>query len=416
MARRSKKLKMSAGAMHARAKFEEAKHKRDIAGKFADKPGTEKPGAGGAPGKGASKDQWTAAAKTSGVTGEDQIKLHVTSNPKKAGSASAERFAKYQDGMTTKEFLASGGMREDLAWDRKKGFITIHDPPTYQKLSSGQAAQNTADINPVGATGRLASIKGGGEPPAAPKAAAAPAGKPAGSPAQPAGATVPKTTPAEPAAPAAAKATTETVAPTAAKPPKETSFTSTEKTDITSGATKPLKAPEGEKVTDTYVTSEKPLKVELPKPKPLDYKFKAEELTPLPQTSMADESDAGLKWEYEVEYIKYGGRQWGPGINSQEDFNKRYKAAPLTYLTDDQYNTLGYTTINMNNLPTHNDVHKMIGHRRDPKAIRERMFTGITTPPIVLRKNGKLRLMAGQSRIFTGFGAGFRVPVKVLDV
>jgi hypothetical protein len=183
------------------------------------------------------------------------------------------------------------------------------------------------------------------------------------------------------------------------------------------GGTKPLKAPEGEKVTDEHVTVAKPSnKVAMPSKMPNDHKYKATELYPLPHDRMADEADKGLEWEYTVEYKKYGGEKWGPGIKDQADFNKRYKAAPLTYLNDDQYNNLGYTSINMNHLPTYNDVHKQIGHRRDPKAIQDRMFNGITTPPIVLRKNGQLRLMAGQSRIFTGFASGFRVPVKVLDV
>jgi hypothetical protein len=143
-------------------------------------------------------------------------------------------------------------------------------------------------------------------------------------------------------------------------------------------------------------------------------KYKSNELKPL--TAMIDECDKGLEWEFTVEYKKYGGEKWGPGIKDQADFNSRYKAAPLTYLTDEEYNTLGYTSINMGNLPTFDDVMKMIGHRRDPKAIQDRMNNGVTTPPIVLRKNGKLRLMAGQSRIFTGFASGYRVPVKVLDV
>jgi hypothetical protein len=407
----TKKLKISSGAMTARAKFEEAKHKRDTGGKFADKPGeggakkttTDSKGAQpGAGSGGASTADWQAAGKTSGVVGEDQIKLHVTANPKKAGSASADRFAKYQDGMTADDFIAAGGTREDLAWDRKKGFISIHEPATYAKLS-GSPGSATAEINELGATGRLAAIKDSVEKP--PSKLAEVEGT--------------STAPKPPGEPKPEKQVKEPELP---KPEKKAEKTTPETTSTTptqtkpKGDTKPMLAPPGEKVTDDYVTSSKPLKVELPKKMPPDHKYKATELTPLPQTSMADEAEKGLKWEYEVEYKKYGGEKWGPGIKDQEDFNKRYKAAPLTYLTDEQYNNLGYTSINMNNLPTFNDVHKQIGHRRDPKAIQDRMFNGITTPPIVLRKKNQLRLMAGQSRIFTGFASGFRVPVKVLDV
>lgn len=46
-------------------------------------------------------------------------------NPKKPGSASADRFAKYRDGMTVKEALDAGVIRGDLDHDTKKGFITI---------------------------------------------------------------------------------------------------------------------------------------------------------------------------------------------------------------------------------------------------------------------------------------------------
>ena len=179
--KKSHKLKLAPGLHAARAKYEEAKHKRDTAGKFADKPGEggAKVGAkdtaskglgvqGGAGSAGAGKAAWEASAKASGVTGADRIKLHVDSNPKKPGSASAERFAKYEDGMTVADYRAAGGTAEDLAWDRKKGFVTFHDDATYQKLSGSPGAA-TAEIATVGATGRLADIKAGPTEPPAPK-------------------------------------------------------------------------------------------------------------------------------------------------------------------------------------------------------------------------------------------------------
>ena len=46
-------------------------------------------------------------------------------NPKRAGSKSADRFALYKDGMTTKEFLEAGGTSADLSYDNAKGFIEI---------------------------------------------------------------------------------------------------------------------------------------------------------------------------------------------------------------------------------------------------------------------------------------------------
>lgn len=46
-------------------------------------------------------------------------------NPKRAGSASAARFACYVDGMTVGEALDAGITTADLAWDQKAGFIEV---------------------------------------------------------------------------------------------------------------------------------------------------------------------------------------------------------------------------------------------------------------------------------------------------
>jgi len=46
-------------------------------------------------------------------------------NPKKPGSASHERFARYKDGMTVKEALDVGLLRGDLDNDHAKGYIKI---------------------------------------------------------------------------------------------------------------------------------------------------------------------------------------------------------------------------------------------------------------------------------------------------
>jgi len=68
--------------------------------------------------------------KTSGIKDEDIVKLHVAQNPKKAGSKSAEDFAKYKNDMTVAEFKAAVGKDAagHLAWDIKKGYISVHAP------------------------------------------------------------------------------------------------------------------------------------------------------------------------------------------------------------------------------------------------------------------------------------------------
>jgi len=616
--RPSKKLKMAGGAMRARAQFQETKHKRDMGGKFADMPGSTVPGAAGGQAATitpAGKADWMSAAKTSQIKGEDRIKLHVANNPKKPGSMSAERFAHYQDGMTVADFKKAGGLPEDLAHDRKKGFVTFHEPDTYAKLSTAGASP-VAQINHSTATGRLASIKAGaelkaatvttevkpaeptvptkatGEPPepppppkpveTAPKAGAGAAGKPASaSEPQKVAETPPKPQNAPTGQPEAAKgvvmaSTTvtsfkkgtalsaedttlngvelksweppttpegwrkvngqisipdEPPMPTQgklgsgviieepdgriwlAKPTnefggykhtfpkgtlekgenlspqanaiKETYEETGLKVRITgyagdfqgdtgvaryyhgvreggtpldhgweseavvlvpkdqldvhlnkardkaiatqhiTGAKQPVKppaaAPEPQSASPAQPAhlpkSDAPVTTAEPPVMPDTHRFASADLVDLPPTRMADEGDAGLEWEYKKEYIQYGGQNWAPGIKDQADFNKRYKAAPLTYLTDDEYNHLGYTSVNTSKLPTFAGVAPGLKQRnRDPEGIRERMRTGVTTPPIVLRKGGQLRLMAGQSRIWIGLATGYRVPVKILEV
>lgn len=104
------KLKISAGAMGARAKFEEASEE------FKAEP--------------------FGTPKTSGVVSTDVIKLHVKANPKKAGSTAANDFAQYKDNMTVGEFKAAVGPNAQgyLTHDMKKGFITIHDPKTLPPI------------------------------------------------------------------------------------------------------------------------------------------------------------------------------------------------------------------------------------------------------------------------------------------
>lgn len=55
----------------------------------------------------------------------DIITVNVTTNPKKPGSASYERFAQYTSGMTVAEALKAGVTRGDFDWDAARNFITI---------------------------------------------------------------------------------------------------------------------------------------------------------------------------------------------------------------------------------------------------------------------------------------------------
>jgi hypothetical protein len=63
-----------------------------------------------------------------GRLGDDRIiRLLVSRNPKRVGSATYERFARYETGMTVARALALGLTRNDLRWDADHGFIRIED-------------------------------------------------------------------------------------------------------------------------------------------------------------------------------------------------------------------------------------------------------------------------------------------------
>ena len=53
------------------------------------------------------------------------IKLLVTENPKKEGSAAKERFQHYFKSKTVGDYLAAGGTYQDIAYDVGRAFIQI---------------------------------------------------------------------------------------------------------------------------------------------------------------------------------------------------------------------------------------------------------------------------------------------------
>ena len=65
-----------------------------------------------------------ASAKTP-IAETGRIRLLVDKNPKRPTASAHARFALYRDGMTVAEFLAAGGTRADLSWDRTKHFVAI---------------------------------------------------------------------------------------------------------------------------------------------------------------------------------------------------------------------------------------------------------------------------------------------------
>jgi hypothetical protein len=56
---------------------------------------------------------------------ESKIKVLAEENPKRKGTASHARFAKYKDGMTVDEFIKKGGTAADVNYDVKHGYISL---------------------------------------------------------------------------------------------------------------------------------------------------------------------------------------------------------------------------------------------------------------------------------------------------
>lgn len=59
------------------------------------------------------------------LSNAEGAKYGPENNPKRAGSASHDRFALYSDGMTIAAAVEKGVKTDDLAWDIRKGFIEV---------------------------------------------------------------------------------------------------------------------------------------------------------------------------------------------------------------------------------------------------------------------------------------------------
>ena len=60
---------------------------------------------------------------------DPRIVTRLSANPKKVGSKSYDRYALYHVGITVDEFIAKGGLREDITYDVRHGFIELGYAP-----------------------------------------------------------------------------------------------------------------------------------------------------------------------------------------------------------------------------------------------------------------------------------------------
>lgn len=64
------------------------------------------------------------------VQDKTRIRVLAEGNPKRRKAA--ERFSWYETGMTVSEYYAKGGRREDVIWDRGRGFIELVEAEAWE--------------------------------------------------------------------------------------------------------------------------------------------------------------------------------------------------------------------------------------------------------------------------------------------
>ena len=62
-----------------------------------------------------------------GVLVNESCKLEIGNNVKRVGSKSWMRFEEYMGSKDVGEYLEKGGLKEDLRWDVKKGFVVLRE-------------------------------------------------------------------------------------------------------------------------------------------------------------------------------------------------------------------------------------------------------------------------------------------------
>lgn len=63
--------------------------------------------------------------RSSKYSGGEKITVEVKENPKREGTASAGRFDIYKNNMTVAKFLELGGTLADIAYDTRRGYISV---------------------------------------------------------------------------------------------------------------------------------------------------------------------------------------------------------------------------------------------------------------------------------------------------
>jgi hypothetical protein len=143
-------------------------------------------------------------------------------------------------------------------------------------------------------------------------------------------------------------------------------------------------------------------------------------LEPHPIEKMREPTEPELRWEYDREYGVYAQPEYHGAFKDWEDFKNRYNKAPLTHIPDQEHHNINYSSASgvLNTPPQHRmqTVKQIIGKRRDVDKIADGIQNGKIPPPIYLRRNGRLRILAGNTRTITGIALGKSIPSKIIDV
>lgn len=148
----------------------------------------------------------------------------------------------------------------------------------------------------------------------------------------------------------------------------------------------------------------------------IDRHYRLVALSDYPIDRMVLESDKGLDWEYNKEYLVYGKSSMPNAFADIDDFKKRYADAPIKHLTVDEWKKMEYLGFNPNEPPSLREVIGQHSHRRDVARLANLIRHGGVPPAIVLTRGNRVRLLAGNTRLSTAAAMGYNLPVKLINV
>lgn len=123
-----------------------------------------------------------------------------------------------------------------------------------------------------------------------------------------------------------------------------------------------------------------------------------------------------MDWEYNVEYLKYSLPSFPNAFINRKHFDASYDEAVCRELTGEELANLGNSMAYAGKGRDEAWVRRTFSHRRDVDRVMTQLRSGEYCPPIILERNGRLHLMAGQTRLATAAALGIAINVKIISV